>query len=96
MTDTASPADSAAIRLRLYVVGNAPNSAAAIRNLELVRERLDGERCEVEIVDLSQTPARARDDGILVTPALVCLSPRRALVLGNLSDTAAVLAALGR
>jgi hypothetical protein len=50
----------------------------------------------VEIVDLSQTPGRAREDGILVTPALVCLAPRRALVLGNLSDTAAVLAALGR
>jgi hypothetical protein len=83
------------MHLRLYVAGNAPNSAAAVRNLERVRQELGGP-CEVEVVDLSRTPGRAREDGILVTPALVCLSPRRALVLGNLSDTAAVLAALGR
>ncbi|HEY7768869.1 circadian clock KaiB family protein [Longimicrobium sp.] len=91
---TGGPPPDAGTQLRLYVAGNAPNSAAAVRNLQRVREAL-GE-CEVEIVDLSQTPGRAREDGILVTPALVCLAPRRALVLGNLSDTAAVLAALSR
>jgi hypothetical protein len=91
---TGGPPPDAGMQLRLYVAGNAPNSVAAVRNLQRVREAL-GE-CRVEIVDLSQTPGRAREDGILVTPALVCLAPRRALVLGNLSDTAAVLAALGR
>lgn len=96
MTDTASPAPSPAIRLRLYVAGSAPNSAAALRNLQRIRDELGGECCEVEIVDVSQAPGRAREDGILLTPALLCLAPRQAMVVGNLSDTAAVLAALGR
>lgn len=94
--DETPPEARPGLHLRLYVAGNAPNSAAALRNLQRIREQLGGEPCEVEIVDLSRTPARAREDAILVTPALVCLSPRRALVLGTLSDTAAVLAALGR
>lgn len=90
------PPPAPQIRLRLYVVGNAPNSAIALRNLQHLREQLGAERCEVEVVDLAGSPARARDDGVLVTPALVCLAPRRTMVLGNLSDTAAVLAALVR
>lgn len=94
MTAGQPPGDAPGMQLRLYVAGNAPNSAAAVRNLQRLREALGD--CEVEVVDLSQTPGRARDDGILVTPALVCLAPRRAVVLGNLSDSAAVLAALGQ
>lgn len=85
----------AGLHLRLYVVGNAPNSMAARRNLQQIRERFIPGPCEVEIIDLAQEPARAAQDGVLVTPTLICLAPHRAMVLGNLADTAAVLAALG-
>jgi circadian clock protein KaiB len=82
--------------MRLYVAGRAPNSVKAISNLEAIcREHFkDGYR--LEIVDVCEHPRRALDDGILVTPSLAKLSPSPgANVIGNLSDTSSVLAALG-
>jgi len=82
--------------LRLYVVGGAPNSVQAIANLEAIcREYLkNGHR--LEIVDVLEHPQRAMAEGILVTPSLAKLSPLPgASVVGNLSDKAKVLLALG-
>ncbi len=82
--------------MRLYVAGRAPNSVKAIANLEAIcREHLkDGYR--LEVVDVCEHPRRALDDGVLVTPALARLSPTPGTqVIGNLSDTGSVLAALG-
>jgi circadian clock protein KaiB len=98
MTDSTPPGGAAGqgrLHLRLYVVGNAPNSMVARRNLQQIRERYIPEPCQVEIVDLAREPARAAQDGVLITPTLICLAPHRAMVLGNLADTSAVLAALG-
>jgi circadian clock protein KaiB len=84
------------VAMRLYVAGRAPNSVKAISNLEAIcREHFkDGYR--LEIVDVCEHPRRALDDGILVTPSLAKLSPLPgANVIGNLSDTSSVLAALG-
>ena len=51
---------------------------------------------KLEIVDVCEYPRRALDDGILVTPSLAKVSPAPgANVIGNLSDTGSVLAALG-
>jgi circadian clock protein KaiB len=82
--------------LRLYVAGGAPNSLQAIANLEAIcREHLkDGHR--LEIVDVLEDPRRAMAEGVLVTPSLAKLSPLPAAnVVGNLSDKAKVLLALG-
>jgi circadian clock protein KaiB len=47
-------------------------------------------------VDLLQEPLRALSEGILFTPTLVRLSPLPARkIVGDLSDTAGVLLALG-
>ena len=74
--------------LRLYVAGDAPNSMQAVANLHaLCREHLPG-RHEIEIVDVLREPQRALDEGILLTPVLVRLSPdpiRK--VVGNLSQS---------
>lgn len=82
--------------LRLYVAGGAPNSVQAIANLEAIcREHLkDGHR--LEVVDVLEHPQRAMAEGVLVTPSLAKLSPLPAAnVVGNLSDKAKVLLALG-
>lgn len=82
--------------LRLYIAGRAPNSVKAVANLEAIcREHLK-EGYNLEIVDVCEHPRRALDDGVLVTPSLTKLSPSPgANVIGNLSDTSTVLAALG-
>jgi circadian clock protein KaiB len=82
--------------LRLYIVGGAPNSVQAVANLDAIcREYLkDGHR--LEVVDVLEHPGRAMADGVLVTPSLAKLSPLPAAnVVGNLSDKAKVLLALG-
>lgn len=82
--------------LRLYIVGGAPNSVQAIANLEAIcREYLKGGH-KLEIVDVLEHPRRAMAEGVLVTPSLAKLSPLPAAsVVGNLSDKAKVLLALG-
>jgi circadian clock protein KaiB len=82
--------------LRLYVAGNAPNSAQAVANLEeICREYLSG-AYDLEIIDVLEHPQRAMAAGILVTPTLSKLYPLpTAQVVGNLSDKPRVLLAIG-
>ena len=82
--------------MRLYIAGRAPNSVKAIANLEAICRQHLKDSYKLEIVDVCEHPRRALDDGILVTPSLAKLSPTPgANVIGNLSDTSSVLAALG-
>ena len=84
------------VMLRLYIAGGAPNSVQAIANLEAIcREHLKGGH-KLEVVDVLENPLRAMAEGVLVTPSLAKLSPLPAAnVIGNLSDKAKVLLALG-
>ncbi|HEV8292974.1 MAG TPA: circadian clock KaiB family protein [Tepidisphaeraceae bacterium] len=81
--------------LRLFVVGDGPNSKLAATNLRnLCREHLDG-RCTIETIDVEKNFAAALRDNILITPALVLVAPLpKVVVLGNLSDRQKVLLAL--
>jgi len=86
------------LSLRLYVAGQAPNSMAAISNLRILFPggEAAGRAAEIEIVDVLREPMRGLEDGIILSPTLVRLSPlpvRR--VVGNLSNHEAVLLALG-
>lgn len=82
--------------LRLYVVGNAANSVRAITNVRAICvEHFLGTH-DLEIVDLIDSPRRAIDDGIIVTPTLLKLSKPKGRIIGDLSDTNQVLIALGR
>ncbi len=82
------------IRLRLYIAGSAPNSTIAQGNLRALCAELAGPK--IEIVDVLQEPGRALRDRIMVTPTLLKLGPLpKCRVVGNLSDTAHVLASLG-
>lgn len=82
---------------RLYVAGDAWNSAQAVSNLgALCREHLAG-RFEIEIVDVFREPRRALADGIFMTPTLVKLAPLPAPVriVGSLSQRLPLMQALG-
>ena len=81
--------------LRLFVVGDGPNSKQALSNLHsLCREHLKG-RYTIETVDVTKNFKAAARDNILITPALVLVTPLpRVVVLGNLSNRPKVLLAL--
>ncbi len=83
-------------KFRLYVAGDALNSAQARANLAaLCRTHLAG-RCEIEIVDVFKEPRRALADAIFMTPTLVKLTPLPARsMVGTLGQTQTVLQALG-
>ena len=83
-------------RFRLFVAGDALNSAQARSNLAaLCRENLP-DRHEIEVVDVFREPKRALAEGVFMTPTLIKLGPapvRR--IVGTLSQTLPVLQALG-
>lgn len=83
-------------KFRLYVAGDAPNSAQAIANLTaLCRTHLAG-RYEIDVVDVFREPQRALQDRIFMTPTLVKLSPSpMRQIVGTLSQAETVLQALG-
>ena len=75
--------------------GTGRNSLQARKNLaQICEEYLQG-RCEVVIFDVLQDFTPARKNGVVVTPTLIRVSPPpRVTIVGNLSDTPKVLAAL--
>jgi circadian clock protein KaiB len=81
--------------LRLFITGTTSRSSRAIANLRRVcEERLHGEY-DLEVVDIYQHPAAARDYQILAAPTLVKMLPlplRR--IIGDLANEERVLAGL--
>jgi circadian clock protein KaiB len=72
--------------LRLYVAGNAPNSARARANLRRLLTDVDPARYQLEIIDCLDEPLRALGDGVLVTPTLMRVDPPPPqVVVGTLS-----------
>jgi circadian clock protein KaiB len=83
--------------LWLFVAGDEPNSRQARENLARLCERCLQGRCEIIIYDVLKDFQPALDNRVLVTPTLIRVSPQpRVTILGNLSDTAKVVAALRR
>ncbi len=91
---TPSAAPAAGLSLRLYVAGQLSHSAEAVANLQ--RLCAHPAAAAVEIVDVLENPARALQDGIMVTPMLVRLSPGPILrIFGTLGDLDQVRTAMG-
>ena len=81
--------------LRLYVAGNAPNSARAISNAQALCDAHFPSRYELEIVDLLDHPQQALNDGVIVTPTLIRLLPLPTQkVVGTLSNAEQLLLVL--
>lgn len=83
-------------RFRLYIAGDAPNSAQAMANLTALCQTNLPDRHEIEVVDVLKEPMIALKDNILMTPTLLKLAPapvRR--IVGALSQMQIVLDTLG-
>jgi circadian clock protein KaiB len=87
----------AKFKFRLYVAGDAQNSAQAVANLTAFCRAYLADRHAIEVVNVFKEPDRALADGILMTPTLLKLSPLPApkRIIGTLSQTEPVLQALG-
>lgn len=86
----------AMFKFRLYVAGDAQNSAYALANLNALCQAHLLDRHAIEVVDVFGEPQRALADGILMTPTLLKLAPSPAQrIVGTLSHTQRVLFTLG-
>ncbi|MDO9116330.1 MAG: circadian clock KaiB family protein [Nitrospira sp.] len=94
-TRRTAPAGENTYVFQLFVAGNESNSTQARDNLaRLCKEHLTG-RHKITIVDVLKDAATAYTHHVLVTPTLILIKPLpKVLLLGNLSDTRHVLAAL--
>jgi circadian clock protein KaiB len=93
----APPKTGADFKFRLYVAGDAQNSAQAIANLTALCKAYLENRHSIEVVNVFREPKRALADGVLMTPTLVKLAPLPAprRIVGTLSQVRPVLLALG-
>ena len=83
-------------KFRLYVAGDSPNSAKAIVNLRTLCHEILDNRHEIEVVDVLRDPRKALEDGVLLTPMLVKLSPGPVRkIVGSLQHREPILQALG-
>lgn len=93
----AAPTSGERYVLWLFVAGDEPNSHQARENLARLCERYLDAPCEIIIYDVLKDFQPALDNRVLVTPTLIRVSPPpRVTILGNLSDTPKVVAALQR
>ena len=84
------------LKFRLYVAGDALNSAQALANLTALCRAHLPDRHEIEVVDVFKEPERALADRIFMTPTLIKFAPSPVLsIVGTLSRTQTVLQALG-
>ncbi|MFC4351992.1 circadian clock KaiB family protein [Fodinicurvata halophila] len=86
----------AVVKFCLYVAGDLPNSQRARSNLDaFCREHLTG-RYSIEILDVTQSPERALEDNVLMTPQLVVLNgASRRVIVGSLQDRTVLFEAVG-
>jgi circadian clock protein KaiB len=82
--------------LKLYVTGETPNSARAIRNLEaLLKEGILKKAYKLKIIDVLKHPQLAESEKILATPTLTkMLPPPLRRIIGDLSNREKVLLGL--
>lgn len=82
-------------KFRLYIAGDAANSAQALANLNSLCRTYLPDRHHIEVVDVFQNPGRTLADGIFMTPTLLRLAPDpRRRIVGTLSNIVIVLQAM--
>ena len=81
--------------LKLYVMGQTPNSQKAIKNLKKVLAMELKGAYSLQVIDVLENPQLAEEDKILATPTVISLFPlpiRK--IVGDLSDREKVLLGL--
>ena len=83
-------------RFCLYVADDSPNGAEAVANLSAICNEYLAGRYKIEVVDVLKSPERAEEANVVMTPTLIRTSPPPVCrIVGNLSQTATVLQAIG-
>ncbi len=73
--------------LRIYVVGQAPKSLAALINLKAICEQHLPDQYRIEVIDLLNSPEAADMDHIVAVPTTVKINPPPSTrVIGDLRD----------
>lgn len=81
--------------LKLYVAGNTPNSAIALKTLKNILETNFKGVYALKVIDVLKNPQLAEEDKILATPTLSkVLPPPVRKIIGDLSDREKVLIGL--
>lgn len=84
------------LSLKLFIVGGRPESALAVVRLRQILRNNDLQSTAVQIVDIQKDPILAKEAQVVGIPALVKEYPLpRKVIVGDLSDAAVVLEALG-
>jgi circadian clock protein KaiB len=81
--------------LRLYITGTTAHSARALTNIRRICDEHLAGRYDLEIVDLSRTPALVQNEQIIAAPTLIKTLPlplRR--FIGDMSQTNRILVGL--
>jgi circadian clock protein KaiB len=82
-------------QLRLYVMGQTPNSLTAFANLKRICESCLKGCYRITVIDLVKQPQLAKGDQILAVPTVVRKLPKPVrTIIGCLSDTERVLVGL--
>ncbi len=93
---TSKASSHGAYVFQIYVAGSAPNSVLALANLYAICRKHFPESHRIEVIDVLKEPLRALEEVVLVTPTVLKVSPTPTQqIIGNLSDEAEVLRALG-
>lgn len=81
--------------MRLYITGDSPISANALKNIEKIcREDLDA-AYELEVIDIEEQTGMAEKDKIVATPSLVKeIPPPVKVLVGDMSERESVLFAM--
>lgn len=83
-------------QLKLYVIGNSPNSIKAINNLTEICNKYLSDNYVLEVIDVYQQAEVARQEQIIALPLLVKNYPLPVRkLIGDMSQTAKVLNGLG-
>ena len=82
------------MRLTLFIDGTVPDHVRLGESLRAWCVAKTAAGCRLDVRDVRQWPAGAQDIPVLATPALAAEATGR-LVVGDLSDMPAALAALG-
>jgi circadian clock protein KaiB len=82
--------------LKLFIAGATPNSLRAITNIQKILGTYLSGRYTLNIIDVRQEPAIAKEEQIIALPLLIIKQPlpERRLV-GDMSNTEKVLQGLG-
>jgi circadian clock protein KaiB len=92
LDDAAREQDGQRYLLRLYVTGTTPASQRAIERVRQLCEEHLHDRYQLEVIDIYQLPALAKDEQIIATPTLIKVLPaplRR--YIGDLSKVEKIL-----